>query len=142
MTATLIALEHDDALLRRLRATLAGAGYTVATTRDGCEAARLLETGAFSSAVLSVALPGLSGPQVVERCRRTLGDRLEAVALVADSEQQRIELLAQSAADAVLVQPLGLHDILETMLLLVGAPRSGVVSAGTGARAVPGAVNR
>lgn len=69
---TLLVVEDDEETLNVLSRTLAAGGYDVIWARNGADTLKLLtrHNGPIALIIVDVVLPGMSGPELVEKVGR------------------------------------------------------------------------
>jgi len=114
-----ILLVEDDALLGDgIRTGLAQAGFAVDWVEDGVAADTALRTGTPDAVVLDLALPRLSGLDVLRRLRAS-GSVLPVLILTArDTLEDRVQGL-DSGADDYLVKPFELAELAARLRALI-----------------------
>ncbi len=106
----ILLVEDDELLGDGLRTGLIQQGYTVDWLTDGASADRALQTELFEAVVLDLGLPGLSGIEVLQNCRRR-GQTTPVIILTArESIEDRIKGL-DSGADDYLTKPFDLDEL-------------------------------
>ena len=104
----------DDALIRRLVALrLEDAGFEVFQAPDGESALDLLVERRFSVVLLDNQMPGLSGPQVLQRLRASTATATLPVIMVtaANTVDDRVAGLA-AGADDYITKPFSLEEVV------------------------------
>ena len=111
MTSSRVLIVDDEPQIRRvMRATLSGAGYSVADARSGEEALEKLHEERFDLVLLDVNLPGISG---IETCRaiRAQSDVLVLMLTVRNSNPDAVEAL-DAGADDYITKPFSMEVLL------------------------------
>ena len=81
-------------------------GYRVSTAADGLSAVAQAEELLPDLIVLDLELPGLTGFEVAQRLRATLGTRaIPLIAATGYSHARQLDMARQSGFDAVVVKP-------------------------------------
>nr|WP_255558581.1 response regulator [Zhongshania aquimaris] len=82
------------------------AGFTVATPNNGAEALKLISSFMPQLILLDVMMPGMDGPQLLERIRE-LSDFVETpiVFITAKAQSEEIQKLKSMGAVAVITKP-------------------------------------
>ena len=111
MTATILIVEDDPALLAGLALNLRRAGYRVRTAADGTAALAALESEAPDLVLLDLMLPGVDGLEILRRIRS--GDAaLPVVVLTAlGEEDDKVRGLDVGANDYV-TKPFSITELL------------------------------
>ncbi len=111
--APVLVVDDNDALRENLAEALQLEGYAVTVAANGVAAlARLAEDPRPRAVLLDFMLPGLSGADLLARIR---GDpRLAGVRVVMTTGSVGIRALAPGA-DAVLMKPFGVRELLATL---------------------------
>ena len=106
----ILLVEDDELLGRALHTGLTQAGYTPEWVKDGETAIEALASSTFSSVILDINLPGLSGLDVLKNLRKT-SDLPVVIMTARDALDARIEGL-DLGADDYLVKPFALPELL------------------------------
>ena len=110
MTARILIIEDDQAILTFLRRGLAFDGYQVETAEDGQTGLVMARDKPPDLVVLDWMLPGLDGLEVCRRLR--LGGSIPIMMLTArDSVSDRVQGL-DAGADDYMVKPFNLDELL------------------------------
>lgn len=120
MAHVLIA-EDDPDLLEMARLTLQRAGHRVACARDGAEAvtAAQLADEPFDAFVLDVAMPNLTGVEVVRRLRALPAyERTPICMLTATLGDAALEAAFCAGADEYMTKPYRLRELAERIAVL------------------------
>ena len=107
MAATILIIEADATVLRRLREILEPAGYAVRSAPDSTEGLRLLGSHPPAMILLDVAIAPGDGYQVVARLRQEEGRSAHVPVIMLTAErdvEQKIRAL-RAGADDYLVKP-------------------------------------
>lgn len=108
-----LVVDDNDALRENLAEALELEGYAVAIAANGEAALRRLAQEPLPGVVLlDYALPGISGADLLARIRQD--PRLAAVRVVMTTGSVGIRSLAPGA-DAVLMKPFGVRELLSTL---------------------------
>jgi CheY-like chemotaxis protein len=112
-TPPVLVVDDNDALRENLAEALELEGYSVAIAANG-EAAlhRLAQEPLPGVVLLDYALPGISGADLLARIRQD--PRLAGVRVVMTTGSVGIRSLAPGA-DAVLMKPFGVRELLSTL---------------------------
>jgi len=118
----LIVVADDDEQVRSLvTRVLTEAGYEVAAAADGRQALRRVRRFRPSLVVLDVDMPGLSGLEVARRIRATkVIAQMPILVASAGAGQADRAAAAEAGADAYLVKPFRLTELLALVRLLLG----------------------
>lgn len=120
-----ILLVEDDAVLGDgLSAALRLGGHTVDWLVDGSDAVDALRDDGFSAVILDLALPGLSGLELLRTWRRQQGQRIPVLVLTASGSSEGCVAALDDGADDYLVKPVDL-DVLEARLRALARRSSG-----------------
>jgi DNA-binding NtrC family response regulator len=104
-------LVDDDAELRSdIASYFAGRGYRVQACGDGEEALAQADRRAFDVAILDVAMPGLSGIEVLQRLKAR-GAECEVVMLTGEGTIEAAVEAMKLGAREFLSKPIGLRDL-------------------------------
>ena len=117
----LILVADDDEQVRSLATrVLADAGYEVAAAAEGRQALRLAHRLKPSLVVLDVDMPGLSGLEVARRIRATKTIAQTPILVAsAGAGQSNVAAAIEAGADAYLVKPFKLTELLALVRLLL-----------------------
>ena len=117
MTARILIIEDDQAILTFLRRGLAFDGYQVETAEDGQTGLVMARDKPPDLVVLDWMLPGLDGLEVCRRLR--LGGSIPIMMLTArDSVSDRVQGL-DAGADDYMVKPFNLDELLARIRALL-----------------------
>ena len=100
MSAHLLVVEDDPALLYMLEAAIAYGGYTSQSARSGHEAIAVFKNGRFNGILMDLGLPDFDGGELLKTLR-TLSDLPILVVSGRGSEQDKIAALDNGADDFV-----------------------------------------
>ena len=100
MTARILVVEDDPALLTILEAAIAYGGFTSHPVRSGREAAELFQGGGFDAVLLDLGLPDFDGGELLKTLRQ-MSDVPIIVVSGRGTEQDKIEALDLGADDYV-----------------------------------------
>ena len=122
----LVAVAEDDPdVVYLLEAVLSDSGYSVATTDNGADALSLVEERRPGVLLLDVRMPGrIDGMEVLRRLRAH--DELAAlpvVLLTAHAAARDVEAGLAAGADAYLVKPFALEELLSLLERLTSSAR-------------------
>jgi len=113
----ILIVEDDPAIASLLERTLEEEGWRSVTVDDGEEGLYRAEMEPFDLMILDWMLPGLSGPELLERLRRE-GNEVPVLMLTARGETaDRIEGL-RKGADDYLSKPFSLEELIERVRAL------------------------
>jgi DNA-binding response OmpR family regulator len=125
VTMHILLIEDNAELVLTLRQSLGALGIQVDASGDGHQADRLLREHAFDIVVLDLALPGLSGLELLGRLRER-GDTVPVLVLTASGDtHDRVQGL-NAGADDYLAKPFDLAE-LEARLRALHRRRLGTV---------------
>jgi two-component system response regulator MprA len=117
MSARILIIEDDEAILRFLRRGLAYEGYQVDTAVDGHSGLALARDNPPDLVVLDIMLPGIDGLEVCRRLRA--GGPVPILILTAkDSVNDRVMGL-DVGADDYMVKPFNLDELLARIRALL-----------------------
>ncbi|HSW04905.1 response regulator transcription factor [Aquabacterium sp.] len=123
----ILLIEDNAELVLTLRQSLAALGIAAEACGDGHQADALLREHAFDIVVLDLALPGLSGLQLLRRLRER-GDSVPVLVLTASGDTHDRVLGLNAGADDYLPKPFDLAE-LEARLRALYRRRLGAVHA-------------
>jgi two-component system response regulator MprA len=117
MSARILVIEDDEAILRFLRRGLAYEGYTVETAVEGQSGLALARDNPPDLVVLDLMLPGLDGFEICRRLRA--GGPVPIIILTArDSVTDRVQGL-DLGADDYMTKPFNLDELLARIRALL-----------------------
>jgi CheY-like chemotaxis protein len=117
-----ILLVDDDPAVRMLLSdALTSAGYTVSTAASGPQALRLVEAEAPDLVIMDCRMPGMSGPEVVERLRQNPATRKIPVLGVAGGVAGDLDALIAAGCTECLPKPVSLNRLYEAVTALLRA---------------------
>lgn len=120
--APLVVIVEDDSMIARLIATMLGTvGYRTHIAPSAEAAADDLLTLQPALVTLDLNLPGMSGADFLQQLRAEPRTADLPVAIV--TAQQEIAPMARALADAVLVKPFGLDELLAVVQATAGPAR-------------------
>ncbi|MCL5264471.1 MAG: response regulator transcription factor [Chloroflexi bacterium] len=108
--ARILAVDDEVEIRRAIRASLLNAGYEVDVAGTGDEALAAFERRRSDVIVLDLAMPGLSGFDVVEQIRKTSSVPIIVLSVMGD-ESDKIKAL-DLGADDYLTKPFGMGELL------------------------------
>jgi DNA-binding response OmpR family regulator len=104
--------DDDEDILTLVALRFRRSGLEVILARDGEEALELIETRAPDVAVLDIAMPKLTGLEVVRRLRSSEATKdLPVVLLTARAAEKDIELGLEAGADEYITKPFSPQDL-------------------------------
>jgi two-component system response regulator MprA len=117
MSARILVIEDDEAILRFLRRGLAYEGYTVETAVDGQAGLAIARDNPPDLVILDLMLPGLDGFEICRRLRA--GGPVPIIILTArDSVTDRVQGL-DLGADDYMTKPFNLDELLARIRALL-----------------------
>lgn len=123
----ILIVEDDPDLALLLQRVLYLGGYTSCWAPDGARALELLALGPPRMLTLDMNMPGLSGPEVLQRIRATPCLARLPVLILTSREELPRRVVAQ--ASAVIIKPFDIGALLGCVGDLVAAPRAREVGA-------------
>jgi DNA-binding NtrC family response regulator len=99
MTARVLVVDDEKAMLLALRGVLSREGYQVETAASGEEARRLVETGSFHVVVTDLSMRGVSGMELLEHARRIDPDVAVIMVTAHGSEKIAVQAMKLGAVD-------------------------------------------
>ena len=122
----ILVLEKDEGFTCLLRYNLEAAGYFVDTESRGDDAERKVRENVIDLLVTEWDLPGLSGPELIERLRaRAETKTLPIIILTHRGEETERMLGLRAGADDYIVKPFSVPELLERIRDLLRRPRGG-----------------
>lgn len=100
MTARILLVEDDPALLSILTAAIGFGGFTSDSVKTGLEAMRAFERGGFDAVLMDLGLPDMDGGEVLTKLRKT-SDIPILVVSGRGSERDKIQALDLGADDYI-----------------------------------------
>jgi two-component system, NtrC family, response regulator AtoC len=101
MSARILIVDDEKAMLVALRGLLGREGHQVETASSGAEAIALVDTGDFHVVVTDLSMSGVNGMHVLEHVRRTSPDTGVVVITAHGSEKIAVQAMKLGAADYV-----------------------------------------
>ena len=116
----ILVAEDNPVNQRVLRGLLDHAGFDSVLAHDGEAALALLESDErFDLAIIDMHMPGLSGPEVVQRWRFMESGHLPILMLTADARSDAEAACREAGADAFLTKPVGSRDLVAAIATLL-----------------------
>ncbi|HTN51385.1 MAG TPA: response regulator [Anaeromyxobacter sp.] len=116
----ILVVDDNEALRENLAECLEAEGYQVAVAQDGPAALSLLERGPLPAVVLlDLMMPGMDGRAIAAAIRTN--PRLASVRIVVSTGLSSVRGLS-ATADAVLMKPFGVKDLLTVLRRVEQAP--------------------
>ena len=104
--------DDDEDILTLVALRFRRSGLEVILARDGEEALELIQTRAPDAAVLDIAMPKLTGLEVVRRVRDSEATKsLPIVLLTARAAEKDVELGLDAGADEYITKPFSPQDL-------------------------------
>jgi DNA-binding response OmpR family regulator len=104
--------DDDEDILTLVALRFRRSGLEVILARDGEEALELIQTRAPDAAVLDIAMPKLTGLEVVRRLRDDEATKsLPIVLLTARAAEKDVELGLEAGADEYITKPFSPQDL-------------------------------
>jgi len=104
--------DDDEDILTLVALRFRRSGLEVILARDGEEALELIRTRAPDAAVLDIAMPKLTGLEVVRRIRESEATKtLPVVLLTARAAEKDVELGLDAGADEYITKPFSPQDL-------------------------------
>ena len=104
--------DDDEDILTLVALRFRRSGLEVILARDGEEALELIQTRAPDAAVLDIAMPKLTGLEVVRRLRDSEATKsLPIVLLTARAAEKDVELGLEAGADEYITKPFSPQDL-------------------------------
>lgn len=118
---TLLIIDDDVRIRRRLQTLLAGAGYRVLLAANGVEGLSMLRTVVVDAILCDLMLPGMPGVQFVHRVRQM--PEWQALPLILMHTPQQAYLVPQHAITASLPVACTAGAVLTTVATALGPHR-------------------
>jgi DNA-binding response OmpR family regulator len=113
--------DDDEDILTLVALRFRRSGLEVILARDGEEALELIQTRAPDAAVLDIAMPKLTGLEVVRRLRDDEATKsLPIVLLTARAADKDIELGLEAGADEYITKPFSPQDLYACVQSVLG----------------------
>src|SRR6476469_1060408 len=121
-TVPLVLLADDDEdILTLVALRFRRSGLEVVLARDGEEALEIIQTRSPDAAVLDVAMPKLTGLEVVRRVRDSEATKpLPIVLLTARAAEKDVELGLEAGADEYITKPFSPQDLYTCVQSVLG----------------------
>jgi DNA-binding response OmpR family regulator len=104
--------DDDEDILTLVALRFRRSGFEVILARDGEEALELIQTRAPDAAVLDIAMPKLTGLEVVRRLRDSEATKsIPIVLLTARAAEKDVELGLAAGADEYITKPFSPQDL-------------------------------
>jgi DNA-binding response OmpR family regulator len=122
-TVPLVLIADDDEdILTLIALRFRRSGLEVILARDGEEALELIQTHAPDAAVLDIAMPKLTGLEVVRRLRSSEATKsLPIVLLTARAAEKDVEIGLDAGADEYITKPFSPQDLYACVQSVLGA---------------------
>jgi DNA-binding response OmpR family regulator len=115
--------DDDEDILTLVALRFRRSGLEVILARDGEEALELIQTRAPDAAVLDIAMPKLTGLEVVRRLRDSEATKtLPIVLLTARAGDKDVELGLEAGADEYITKPFSPQDLYACVQSVLSAP--------------------
>jgi DNA-binding response OmpR family regulator len=118
--ARVLIVDDDPLLCLALERALSRKGYSAQSVHSGSEALALLEREPQDVMVLDMILPGISGPEVMQRAREMWPDMLIVILTGQASLDSAIEAVRQGAAD-YLHKPIRIQQAADAISVVLEA---------------------
>jgi DNA-binding response OmpR family regulator len=113
--------DDDEDILTLVALRFRRSGLEVILARDGEEALELIKTRAPDAAVLDIAMPKLTGLEVVRRIRESEATKaLPVVLLTARAAEKDVELGLDAGADEYITKPFSPQDLYTCVQSVLG----------------------
>jgi DNA-binding NtrC family response regulator len=99
MTARVLVVDDEKAMLLALRGVLSREGYQVETASSGEDARRLIETGSFHVVITDLSMRGMSGMDLLAHARRRDPDLAVIMVTAHGSEKIAVQAMKLGAVD-------------------------------------------
>jgi two-component system response regulator MtrA len=114
--------DDDEDILTLVALRFRRSGLEVILARDGEEALELIQTRAPDAAVLDIAMPKLTGLEVVRRVRDSEATKsIPIVLLTARAGDKDVELGLEAGADEYITKPFSPQDLYACVQSVLGA---------------------
>lgn len=110
MSATVLAVDDEDAITDLVCDALSLAGYRTMRARHGMEALRILREHAVDLVVLDVNMPNVDGFEVLDRMR-TGGDQTPVIIVTAREDRGDVRRGFELGADDFIRKPFGIEEL-------------------------------
>jgi signal transduction histidine kinase/ActR/RegA family two-component response regulator len=120
-----VVVDDDDDAREVVTVVLERAGATVSAASSAAGALRELEAGRTDVLVSDVAMPGMTGLELIEQVRARFGPRLAALALSAYGRVEDRERALRAGFDVHLVKPVDARVLVGTVARTVALHRAG-----------------
>ena len=89
--ATILIVDDEEGVLALAKATLEEEGYETVLAANGQEALRACQEHSIDVAVVDVIMPGMSGPDLSERLKESLADKIIFTSGYGDGAERALE---------------------------------------------------
>lgn len=114
--------DDDEDILTLVALRFRRSGLEVILARDGEEALELIQTRVPDAAVLDIAMPKLTGLEVVRRLRDSEATKaIPIVLLTARAAEKDVELGLDAGADEYITKPFSPQDLYACVQSVLGA---------------------
>ncbi|MBI2093127.1 MAG: response regulator [Candidatus Omnitrophica bacterium] len=118
----ILIVEDNEPLARSLRTKLESIGYEVYTKTAGKDAVSFAAAHPVELAILDVNLPDISGYEVSRQLRKIYHPWVLPVLMLTVNDKPVDQLRGFAhGADAYIVKPFDINELLQTISLLIGA---------------------
>lgn len=122
MPATIIVVDDEEELRENLQDLLEFKGYNVVTFATGEEILANYESAHPDLVLLDIQLPGIDGLEVLGKIREKYSKEALPIAMVSASSIRSVLAQAEdSGANATVLKPYSLNDMLNTVETLLGS---------------------
>lgn len=110
MTATVLAVDDEDAITDLVCDALSLAGFATLRARHGMEALRILREHAVDLVVLDLSMPNVDGFEVLSRMRAG-GDQTPVIIATAREDREDVRRGFELGADDFIRKPFGIEEL-------------------------------
>jgi two-component system response regulator AtoC len=111
----ILVVDDDENIRKSILAILRDEGYVVDLATNGREAIRKTETSTYNVALLDIRLPDMDGVELLTKMHETVPRTRKIMVTGFPSQENAIAALNQQA-DAYLVKPVVIEELLETII--------------------------
>lgn len=111
----ILVVDDDENIRKSILAILRDEGYVVDLATNGREAIRKTETSTYNVVLLDIRLPDMDGVELLTKMHETVPRTRKIMVTGFPSQENAIAALNQQA-DAYLVKPVVIEELLETII--------------------------
>ena len=113
-TARILIVDDDESIRKTLAAILEEEGYLVDTMENGKEAIKKSRIKSYNLALIDIRLPDMEGVKLLTAMKETI-PRMIKIIITGYPSLQNTVTAVNKGADAYLLKPLSIDDVLKTV---------------------------